>query len=135
MHGFSHQGFQHAFDRFSAAYNQAGTNISTKKIEVLCLSRRASSGVQWSDDARGDCLIGCPLPKPNIEPWRMMVIVTGYTLFVTSQYDVIFRFATNSLAKFVDTTCAFRDAGAAVGQRGAVKQLRAIGTYKKQKYR
>jgi len=45
----------------------------------------------------------------------MVVIVTGYTLFVTSQHDVIFRFATNVLAKFVDTTCIFRDAGAAVG--------------------
>jgi len=29
----------------------------------------------------------------------MVVIVTGYTLFVTSQYDVIFMFATNVLAK------------------------------------
>ena len=62
----------------------------------------------------------------------MVVIVTGYTMFVTS-YDVIFRFATNVLAKFVDTTCVFRDAGAAVGQGEAVKQLRAIGTYKNKK--
>jgi len=46
----------------------------------------------------------------------MLVIVTGYTLFVTSQCDVIFRFATNVLAKFVDTTCIFSRAGAAVGQ-------------------
>jgi len=46
----------------------------------------------------------------------MVVIVTGYALFVTSQYDVIFRFATNVLATLVDTTCIFSDAGAAVGQ-------------------
>jgi len=46
----------------------------------------------------------------------MAVIVTGYTLFVTSQYDVIFTFETNVLAKFVDTTCIFKDAGAAVEQ-------------------
>jgi len=46
----------------------------------------------------------------------MVVIVTGYTLFVTSRYDVIFTFATNVLTKFVDTTCIFRDAGAAIGQ-------------------
>jgi len=39
MHGSSQQGLQHAFDRFSAACDQAGTKISTKKIEVLCLSR------------------------------------------------------------------------------------------------
>ena len=74
-----------------------------------------------SGDARGDCLIGCPLPNfdfflYNIEQWRMVVIVTGYALFVTSQYDVIFRFATNVLATLVDTTCIFSDAGAAVGQ-------------------
>jgi len=39
MRGSSQQGLQHAFDRFSAACDQAGTKISTKKIEVLCLSR------------------------------------------------------------------------------------------------
>jgi len=66
----------------------------------------------------------------------MVVIITGYTLLlVTSQYDVIFRFATNVLAKFVDTTCVFRDTGAGVGQGGAIKQLWAIETYKKQKNR
>jgi len=46
----------------------------------------------------------------------MVVIVTGYTLFVTSQCDVIFRFAINVLAKFIDTTRIFSGAGAAVGQ-------------------
>jgi len=46
----------------------------------------------------------------------MVVIVIGYTLFMTSQYDVIFRFTTNALAKFVDTTCIFSDAGASVWQ-------------------
>jgi len=34
-----------------------------------------------------------PLPNSSIEQWRMVVIVTGYTLFATSQYDVIFTFA------------------------------------------
>ena len=33
------QGLQLAFDRFSDACDQAGTKISTEKIEVLCLSR------------------------------------------------------------------------------------------------
>jgi len=46
----------------------------------------------------------------------MVVIVTGYILFVTSQYDVILGFATNALVKFVDKTCIFCDAGSAVGQ-------------------
>jgi len=40
----------------------------------------------------------------------------------------MFRFATNVLAKFVGTAYVFRDAGAAVGQGAAVKQLRAIRT-------
>jgi len=45
------------------------------------------SGVQRSSDARDDCLIGCPLPNSSIEQWRrpMVVIATGYTVFVTSQ--------------------------------------------------
>jgi len=34
-----------------------------------------------------------PLSNFSIEQWRMVVIVTGFTLFVTSQYDVIFTFA------------------------------------------
>jgi len=28
------------------------------------------SGVQRSGDARGHCLIGCPLPNSSIEQWR-----------------------------------------------------------------
>jgi len=46
----------------------------------------------------------------------MVAIVTGYTQFVTSRYDVIFTFATNVLAKLVETTCILRDTGAAVKQ-------------------
>jgi len=51
------------------------------------------SGVQRYGDARSDYLIGCPLPNSSIEQWHMVAIVTGYTLFVTSQYDDIFTFA------------------------------------------
>ena len=40
MSGSSQEGFQHAFDRFYAACVQAGTKMSAKKIEVLCLLRR-----------------------------------------------------------------------------------------------
>jgi len=87
--------------------------------------------MQRSGDARGDCLIRCPLPNFSIEQWRMVVIVTGYTLFVTSQYDIIFTFANNVLTKFVDTLCIFSDDGAVAGR--AVKQFRAMETCKKQK--
>jgi len=48
--------------------------------------------------------LDAPLPHSSTEQWRMMVIVTGYTLFVTSQSDVILTFANNVLAKFIDTT-------------------------------
>jgi len=47
-----------------------------------------SSGVQRSGDARGDCLIGCPLSNSSIEQWRRVVIVTGYTRFVTFHSQV-----------------------------------------------
>jgi len=34
-----------------------------------------------------------PILNSSIEQWRMVVIVTGYTLFATSQYYVILTFA------------------------------------------
>jgi len=51
--------------------------------------------------ARGECLIGCPLPNSSIEQWRLVVTVTGYTLFVTSQYDVVFTFAKQRFGEVV----------------------------------
>jgi len=33
------------------------------------------NGVQRSGDARGDYLIGCPLPNSSIEQWRIVVMV------------------------------------------------------------
>jgi len=39
--------------------------------------------------------LDAPLPNCSIEQWRMVVIVTGYNLFVTSQYDVMFKFVAN----------------------------------------
>jgi len=61
--------------------------------------RIRSSGVQKTGDARGDCLIVCPLRNFSIEQLRMVVIATGYTLFVTS-YS---RLQTKVLARFVIT--------------------------------
>jgi len=65
----------------------------TEQVKYLGASLHASrisvtlrgSGVQRSGDAQGDCLIGCPLPNSSIEQWRMVVILTGYSLFVMSQ--------------------------------------------------
>jgi len=47
----------------------------------------------------------------------MVVIVTGHTLFVTSQYDITFTFANKILAKFVEKICIFSNIGTVVGQR------------------
>jgi len=55
--------------------------------------------MQRSGDARGDSLILCTLPNSSIEQWRLVVTVTGYTLFITSLYDVIFAFANQSLGE------------------------------------
>jgi len=60
--------------------------------------------------------LDAPLPNSSIVQWCMVVNVTGYTLFMMSQHDVIFTLANTVLAKFDDTTCIFRDAGAVVGQ-------------------
>ena len=49
------------------------------------------------------CLIVSPVPNSSIEQWRMVVIVIGYTLFLTSQYDDIFMFP--SFAKYVVKMC------------------------------
>jgi len=49
--------------------------------------------VQTSGDTRGVCLIVWPPPNSSIEQWRMLVINCGYTMLVTSKYDVVFTFA------------------------------------------
>ena len=55
----------------------------------------------------------------------MVVIVTGHTLFVTSQCDVIFTFARL-------LTCIVRDGRAAVGQ-GSSKRVEGNGNLKNKK--
>ena len=76
--------------------------------------------------------LDAPLADSRIEQWHIVVIVIEYTLFVMSQYDVIFMFAINVLATFVDTTCIFRDAGAVVG-RGSSKTVEDSGNLQKTK--
>jgi len=50
-------------------------------------------------------LLYAPLLNFSIEQWCMVVINTENALFVTSPYDVIFRFANQLLVKFVETAC------------------------------
>jgi len=67
------------------------------EFKLMCfyhdMSQCLLSGVQRSGDAWGDCLIGCPQPNSSIQQWCMVVIVTRYTMFVMSSYDVILTFA------------------------------------------
>jgi len=51
---------------------------------VACRDLLMPGATAWLD---------APLPNSSIEQWRMAVIVTGCTLFVTSQYDDIFTLA------------------------------------------
>jgi len=80
--------------------------------------------MQRSGDARGDCLIGCPLPSSSIEQWPMVVIATGYKLFVRSQSRHIQVRKIHVQGR--------RSSGRA---GGAVIELRAMETYEKQKNR
>jgi len=43
-----------------------------------------TSDVLRYGDVRGDCMIVCPVPNSTIDQQRMVVIVTGYTLFAMS---------------------------------------------------
>jgi len=56
----------------------------------------------------------------------MVVIVTGYTLFVMKNMTSYSRLQSNVLVKFVDTRCIFRDVGAAAGQ-GTSKRVEGNG--------
>jgi len=85
-------------------------------------------------DARGDCLDA---------PYQILILSSSVGLWWSLLPNIRCllrhnmtshsRLQTNVLAKFVDATCIFRDAGAAAGR--AVKMLRAMETCKKQKNR
>ena len=61
----------------------------------------------------------------------MVAIFTGYALFVTSQYDVIFTFENQRFREVCWHNMHIQ--GRRSSGRGAVKQLKAMETYKKQK--
>jgi len=65
----------------------------------------------------------------------MVVIVTGYTLFVTSQYEVIFTFANQRFGKVCRHNMHIQGRRGSGWARRAVKELRTTETYKKQKNR
>jgi len=71
---------------------------------VLQIELCVGSGVQKSGDALDDCLFVRPPTK--VQCWAVAygVIVTGYTLFVTSQYGVIITPVKQRFSE-VETTC------------------------------
>jgi len=83
-------------------------------------------------------LLDAPLRNSIIEQWRMVVLLLDIRCLWRHNMTSYSRLQNNVLAKFVDTTtCIFRDPGVAVGQGGggAVKEFRAMETYKQQKNR
>jgi len=60
------------------------SNIPLLKGTVACSGLVLPGATSW---------LYAPQPNSSIEKWRVVVIVIGYTLSVTSQYDVIFTFA------------------------------------------
>jgi len=93
----------------------------------------SSSGVQRSGDAPGDCLIGCPMPNASIEQWHIVVIVTRYTLFVASQYDVISTFADQRFDEVCWHNMHIQGRRSSGRAGGAAKQWSAMETYKNNK--
>ena len=95
-----------------------------KPLTVACRGLLVPGATAWLDS---------PLPNPSIEQWRMVVIVTGYTMFVTSQYDVISTFANQRFGKVCwhNTHIKGRRGSGRAGR--ALKKLRKTENLKKQK--
>ena len=74
-------------------------NVRLEKPKGPCSASCRNAADSGAVTCRGQVMPGAtswlyaPLPNSCIEQWRMVVIVTSYTLFVTSQYEVIFTFA------------------------------------------
>jgi len=79
--------------------------------------------------------LDAPLPNSGIEQQRMVIIVTGYTLRMTSQQDVIFTFANQRFGEVCSHNLHIQGRQSSGRAGEAVKQLRAMETYKKQKNR
>ena len=92
---------------------------TTKYIRgaVVCRGLVMPEATAWLDAV---------LPNSSIEQWCMLVIVTGYTLFVTSQYDVIFTFANQRFCDISWHNMHIQGRRSSGRAGGAVKQLRAI---------
>jgi len=73
--------------------------------------------------------LDAPLPSSSIEQWRMVVIVTGYTLFVTSYSRAI------CFGEVCWHNVQIQGRRNSDRAGGTVKELRAMESYKKQKNR
>jgi len=67
----------------------ASAPFSDKQISIARLPMACRGLVMPGATAR----LNAPLTNASVEQWRVVVFVTGHTLFVTAQHDVIFLFA------------------------------------------
>jgi len=75
---------------FLASAPFSDKQISIAPLPVACRGLVMSGATAW---------LYAPLTNAGVEQWRMVVIVTGHTLFVTSQHDVIFLFVKQRFAE------------------------------------
>ena len=85
MPGYIHSDNRTSFSSSdSRNISQSGALQLANHHPVACRGLVMPGATTWLD---------APRPNSSFDQWRMVVIVTGYTLFVTSQYDVMFTFA------------------------------------------
>ena len=93
------------------------------KQPVACRGLVMPGATAWLD---------APLPNSSIEQWRMVVIVTGYKLFVTSHCDVI-QVCNQCFVEVCWHNMHISRRRSRGKAGGAVKHFRAMETYEKQK--
>ena len=103
-------------------------------IEVCAVEVFSSVACRGLVMPRATAWLDAPLLSSSIEQWRMVVLLLDLRCLWRHNMTSHSRFQTNVLAKFVDATCIFRDAGAAVGQ-GSSNRVEGNGNLSKTKKR
>jgi len=91
-------------------------------VSVACRGPVMPEATAWLD---------AHFPNFSIEQWSMTVSVSGYTLFVTSQYDVIFTLANQRFGEVFWHDMHIQGSRRTCRAGGAVKELKAMETYKR----
>ena len=103
------------------------SQVSQVWVSVACRGFVMPVVTAWFD---------APLPNSSIEQWHrpMVGIVTGYTMFVTSQYDVIFTFPNQRFGEVCWHNMHIQGRRTSSRAGKAIKLLRAMETYKRNSY-